>query len=462
MNLTHIPRTHNDTWENGTLWAFYQDLKTKLRGAHTPISSNMRFNTHGISKDSEFHNVIKAIWRLETLAGNIDNLLLFADEMERVERGIDRAHTDYTDQYAFIYGYHLSSASINVIEGRNLNAYTRMKAFETHIKSSPRYKVGDLRIYHKDKNLVVLAEKELHAIDLCKILQMFGNLNSGATTETLTMLYDAVIKDQVNTLNSVLAYYKFHPFLQELKYINLRKALDNSSRLKRQFQDIIDTKVLEVERMMENIVLLKKEIKDYQARLAFETHEIDDETWKSYMHYFEKHPYLEDVETGDGNTIILSFKSPIEFYDIDAVKRLKNTIPNHKSTQYVFLDILEKGDYQLWTSARIATDTNTFNTMSRGSNDSTVLGHPHIDKYNCFGSFSSFIRQTVENCNYIALIDQLTAATQNLNVLDSIVLSELCRNIHSHRTLKTFKDLNTDEMVSFQDIIIKEGYEWYA
>jgi hypothetical protein len=169
----------------------------------------------------------------------------------------------------------------------------------------------------------------------------------------------------------------------------------------------------------------------------------------------------------DDNKATLIINAPIKYYDQSYAKALhKNLLGEgtrfRKDDIAVFKQLVEDlfitEKYTLMTSYAV----NLYfyregygpihYNIARNSGGLKYIGQPHLDGYACLGNNQIEAKHQCENFDLLGLVNLFTNCAQNFNLTDSAVFSHFKDDIlYSADTVKTIKDNETGELLSFKD-----------
>ena len=137
--------------------------------------------------------------------------------------------------------------------------------------------------------------------------------------------------------------------------------------------------------------------------------------------------YIKKVSKAtSGRGLALYYEAPMLYYDDDVIQHIRHSYD--EEVQFIFDAFLERR-YQLYTRCEVIFYPEDFrvNNMSIGNRNENnyYIGHPHIDRFGCFGNHGEAIQDWAETGDYIGAITQVTAAVLNLNFTDGTVVGEL-------------------------------------
>lgn len=169
----------------------------------------------------------------------------------------------------------------------------------------------------------------------------------------------------------------------------------------------------------------------------------------------------------DENKATLIINAPIKYYDQSYAKALhKNLLGEgtrfRKDDIAVFKQLVEDlfitEKYTLMTSYAVNLYFYKegygpiYYSIPRNCGGLKYIGQPHLDGYACLGNNQIEAKHQCENFDLLGLVNLFTNCAQNFNLTDSAVFSHFKDDIlHSADTLKTIKDNETGELLSFKD-----------
>jgi len=167
-----------------------------------------------------------------------------------------------------------------------------------------------------------------------------------------------------------------------------------------------------------------------------------------------KNPYIKEIEAVGDRTIDLWYEAPIIYFDdFIAEKILLSYISPEK--RKIIKAIIDQ-EYELMTRCRIRFNTQYFSIEAIQIGNDGLLGHPHLDRYQCRGTHDRYIYEAAKTANYIGAIEQITAAVLNLNFADSIVIDTMLGTLtdnHYFERLKTWRHKKTKVMITTKELM---------
>ena len=174
------------------------------------------------------------------------------------------------------------------------------------------------------------------------------------------------------------------------------------------------------------------------------------------INYILKTKYIKKVTTGtNGRGLTLYYEAPMLYYDDDVIQHIRHSYD--EEVQFIFDAFLERR-YQLYTRCEVIFYPEDFrvNNMSIGhrNENNYYIGHPHIDRFGCFGNHGEAIQDWAETGDYIGAITQVTAAVLNLNFTDGTVIGELIDTLMD-RDIPTWYDTETGAVLTTEELRIE-------
>ena len=312
----------------------------------------------------------------------------------------------------------------------------------------------------KDDQLLVFC-KNIDFSQFCKLIAI-----------NLSFIFDKNnFPDTVSKIQNCftqLAYNNFNNFKTELEKINLKDYYNNylTNNLIKVFNSSINEKLrslknnitsvnTRINSLIEDILYLeeqnKNHIRDYNSIKNEQTPD-----YSEIIDYIFNHKYIQEVTPYDNKHILLHIQSPIIYYDIDCVERLCSRLDKNSPQYTIFKEVFLEQKYELWTQCVFKFNTATLNPypIEHHTGDrSSVYYHPHISEFLCLGTHINEIKKWAENNDYIGAIEQIIAASLNLNFTDGFVIDHFKGTLDEFPEIKTFKNKEDGKMYSVEDIL---------
>lgn len=378
----------------------------------------------------------------------IDSNVNFHDKLTRA------LEDAYCNRIAFIY---CKKPSSQFDESRiaPLRDIKYLPAAEQMYSSNSRHFI---KIFTYEKVFCIYSNKDLTLKQLAelKLLQWWTLFKKEIETPD-TLLFDylkAVANEDIKVLNETLNKAFQHPIITEYKNRTIKKLFTSckNKRIKKIENDIIYTDeaykdyINRASETATKLAALQEEL------LALNLNKEDDSEGEMILKYLRKHPYVESYKKSEtSDALILKYKAPILYYDPYVIEKyIKNTHdPKRKAIYKTFLD----NKYELMTQCEIIFDTTNFNIARNAIGHTPLFGHPHIDRFSCFGNHIMAISEAALNYNYFGAFEQITQAVLNLNFTDSAVINEMMANlIHNYPNMLTWRNKKTGAMLSTNEI----------
>ena len=313
-----------------------------------------------------------------------------------------------------------------------------------------------LKIFTLRNNLVIFSNKPLPFQTIVKLKMLQWSI-SNDKIETpqqdvlnfLTGFKEPLDKDVINNaLHNILSLDIF----QEIKYNELKELFKpNYTRKIRRMEDDLANYESSYISYTNQLAELATKIRELHEQLLITNELANQETDNTELiKYLFKHPYITDIEKIDSHQVYIKFRAPILYFDDSIIKRI---IRNYSETKATLLKVFLDNKYELITQCQMRFDTDTFNIRLNYIGNSDVIGHPHIDQYNCFGNHMMAIQDAAKEGNYFGAIEQMAQAALNMNFADSVVLNYLLRALIEHSSLPTWRSKETGIMLSTKEIL---------
>lgn len=181
--------------------------------------------------------------------------------------------------------------------------------------------------------------------------------------------------------------------------------------------------------------------------------------------YLKNHQSIKSIDAS-GSYMYLNIVTPLRYYDLDALKiyykSSRSTLTSKPKLARLFDEIFFKNKYTLYTETACYIDFSR--NIAQTDQDATHLQNqlvkqPHIMSYRCWGNNGREITKLLGKGDYIMAIEQIVAATQNINFVDSTVFEYFIDYMlkDGHRKL-SIKDTEGN-MLSAYDIFKKYEQE---
>jgi|GEM_PF-6063134 len=167
---------------------------------------------------------------------------------------------------------------------------------------------------------------------------------------------------------------------------------------------------------------------------------------QEFVEYVLKHPVVKSFEVLDSKRLRFWVVTPILYYDVDAFKAMErnkgNTLHNYPE---FFKDMLHKvfidGKYTIYTETVFMIDFQDGHVAPshnhhEGTQEAYTRGYavwqPHIvpQTYHCWGNNLPHINKALKNRKFIEGWEQIIAATQNINLIDTGVVLDFWKRIY--------------------------------
>ena len=335
---------------------------------------------------------------------------------------------------------------------------TRMTGLEHTLKS---YKTipqdHKIRIYGNIHTIVLIMNIWTQPDQTTSLLQIF--LSMIETGEGL----DSDIRDMVAAVhknsNIRKANQIYHAIINNPELTKARTV----SAINDVFKDMKNGRVDRIKSNIENINYrlneLQNDYSNYMSNKRNLLEELDrikaspDIETDDIINYILKTKYIKKVsKTSTGHGLALYYEAPMLYYDDDVIQHIRHSYD--EEVQFIFDAFLERR-YQLYTRCEVIFYPEDFrvNNMSVGhrNENNYYIGHPHIDRFGCFGNHGEAIQDWAETGDYIGAITQVTAAVLNLNFTDGTVIGDLIDTLMD-KDIPTWYDTETGAVLTTDEL----------
>lgn len=168
------------------------------------------------------------------------------------------------------------------------------------------------------------------------------------------------------------------------------------------------------------------------------------------MDYFLSHKMLK-LENVSGTRMDFIVKTTMDFFDEDLARRTINNANSRLYKDYgeritggqitqeemklLMTEIFLNQTMRIHTCAayslRIEGNVSTLGGYDYGPECRECLPNPHIDRYNCLGSYKTIINNRLKENDYIGAIEQCISSAKSLNFADGAVMGEFVSKIYA-------------------------------
>lgn len=270
-----------------------------------------------------------------------------------------------------------------------------------------------------------------------------------------------------DVINKILEFYTEEaPSADQIKTEFDTQYENKKASMRSSIQSSIDMYKDEIKERLSLIQRYQAEIKEKQIYLNGYDAQSDEMREDLFNHLYNGEPFVHfELQ---GNLLHMAIKRPLTNYDHDEAEAYI------RRSHYLDTEILKKAAKRLFLGHRyaingitgIVVDIVTGNLSSSRrenemieqysrDNNRSVMGNPHIVRYDCFGTTKeSLHRQILEDAFNETSLDLIAASAGNLNFSDGAVSDTLMDYLKYDRVNdKMIIDYETNEMVSFNDIM---------
>lgn len=339
--------------------------------------------------------------------------------------------------------------------------YKHLHGAENVLKQTPTHFLKIME--HPVSNvLVVYTNKELSIENCYKLNELQTKLMYEKYSELSPIPYQiaqAMSKKDVQAFRDILTNLFNSEEFQKLRMEKLKKVFTYDT----------DRQIANIEN---DIARYRRAIMDYENRIADHAAYIRenserlmqlknrdlDEDFELTCKYLWKHPYIKSYEPSQDGYITFKYEAPLIYFDESPAEKLLSN-PNYSTYAKAIIKMMLDRKFELYTQCKIRFNTVTYNTHSEPIGNEPLLGHPHIDRFNCFGNHRDAISDSAINNDYIGAIEQISQAVLNLNFYDACVIDYLLRTLQGYQeTLYTWKDTETNEMLTTNEALKRGNY----
>ena len=349
---------------------------------------------------------------------NVDNIEVRVESMERLQ--------------GCKYNLIILGGEFSNLPEDSIGNLTRMSGIEHTLKS---YKTDPdshrIRIYGNIHTLVLIVNIWTQPDQTTSLLQIFLSMvetGEGLNSDIRDMVAAVHKNSNIRKANRI-----YHAIINtpELAKARTVKAINGV------FKNMKNGRIDNIKGNIENINYRLNELQnDYSSYMTNKRNlleELDrikrnpDIETDDIINYIQKTKYIKKVsKSSNGRGLTLYYEAPMLYYDDDVIQHIRHSYD--EEVQFIFDAFLERR-YQLYTRCEVIFYPEDFrvNNMTIGSRNENnyYIGHPHIDRFGCFGNHGEAIQDWAETGDYIGAITQVTAAVLNLNFTDGTVVGDL-------------------------------------
>ena len=284
-----------------------------------------------------------------------------------------------------------------------------------------------------------------------KILQwtLFNNHIKSEENSIMDFL-NAMLNKDLKGINNALTNIMNRPDFIDVKYNELINVFKyGSTKNIRMIQSDIRSlhnKITDYENYINSCIT---EIKNKNLILAAYTNN-SDEDLKPIIRYLLKHPYIKSTNIITESLLEFYYEAPIIYFDKYILEKIiLNKTGIEKKILYIFYD----NKYELITKCVIQFNTDDFKVTFKKIGDGDIIGHPHIDKFNCFGNHNKAVRESAAERDYLGAIEQISQAVLNLNFSDTYVIDTMLATLKHNPNYITWKNKKTGDMLTTKEVL---------
>lgn len=312
-----------------------------------------------------------------------------------------------------------------------------------------------LKIFTYKNGLYVYTNKQptLETVIKLKLIQwnIFSNQIAHPIPEVIDLLTALVNKD-LPAVNKAIETICKLPILSTIKYNELKEMFKPD--YKAQKNKLIDQKnqkeqmYIDYENKLSELITQINTLNENILDMELKEDKVEDNT--PLIKYLSNHPYIKDIQKKNSRQVSLYFEAPILYFDDYIIEKL---LPNKSGDEKTILKAFLDNKYELMTRCLINFRPSDFAVNLDYVGDGNFIGHPHIDRYSCFGNHSTAIREAAATANYFGAIEQISQAVLNINFTDSCVINEMLRTLRRDLYRKTWRSKETKVLLSTYEIL---------
>ena len=339
---------------------------------------------------------------------------------------------------------------------------TRMSGLEHNLKN---YKTNPddhrIRVYGNIHTLVLIVNVWTQPDQTTALLQIF--LSMIETGEGLDNDVREIVAAIHKNSNIRKANQIYHAIVDSPELVKTRTI----NTINDVFKDMKNGRVDNIKNNIENINYrlneLQNDYSNYMSNKRNLLQELDrikaspDIETDDIINYIMKTKYIKSVtKSSNGHGLALYYEAPMLYYDDDVIQHIRHSYEDE--VQFIFDAFLERR-YQLYTRCQVLFYPEDFRvnniSIGHGNENNHYIGHPHIDRFGCFGNHGEAIQDWAETGDYIGAITQVTAAVLNLNFTDGTVVGDLIDTLMDRADdIPTWYDTETGAVLTTRELEI--------
>ena len=312
-----------------------------------------------------------------------------------------------------------------------------------------------LKIYTYKNGLYVYTNKQPTMETIIKLKLIQWNIFSNQIAHLIPEVFDllnALVNQNISAINKAIETICKLPVLSTIKYNELKEMFKPD--YKAQKNKLIDQKnqkeqmYIDYENKLSELITQINTLNENILDMELKEDKVEDNT--PLIKYLSNHPYIKDIQKKNSRQVSLYFEAPILYFDDYIIEKL---LPNKSGDDKRILKAFLDNKYELMTRCLINFRPSDFAVNLDYVGDGNFIGHPHIDRYSCFGNHSTAIREAAATANYFGAIEQISQAVLNINFTDSCVVNEMLRTLRRDLSRKTWRSKETQVLLSTSEIL---------
>jgi len=339
--------------------------------------------------------------------------------------------------------------------------YTHNKAASNMLQETAQH---NIQVFHTNENKILVVTNQTTHKTLRRLLALYPALTKQTTNKEFTIICKLYGSGNDKWQEAVLAYNKerkLHTKILRDKLLSILLKSDQSqitsvtntvNTLKADYESTEK----ELRQTLRTLQEKQKLLTSLQLGLADNTEE-----HREIAEYLLNHKYVHEVKITDEGYVHATIICPITYYEKEALemyyKRSTTVISRNEYRARFFKEIFLDEKYEFLTQASVTIPLAASTTLTRSRDMVHVQGpypHPHIMRYNCFGTNATYVRQALETNDSIMAIEQIIASIQNLNFTDTTVITDLANDILDFKE-NCIRNRETNEMLSPKELYLQ-------
>lgn len=330
-----------------------------------------------------------------------------------------------------------------------------------HVSSSLRHsKKHQIRVYQENNKIYIVTSKpkpETIYKAIALIPKFFPAIECNAELSKILIAF--ATKSYTEWLQTYTAWFKSKDFVALRLTHDLTELLNSRNKqfLQNWEHDFrrIDTQITEHNVALQRLYNTRQNLlRTKQGFLLAPALDITE-----LPQYIIKNAYITDYSVVH-DSLHLTFVTPLQYYDIDALKsyyrREDSVVTRNPFISRLFQDIFIKRRFTMFCATAIR--LNFFDVRvvidELSGPASKLFPHPHIMLHYCLGNNEPVINRLFTEHDYISAIEQIVAATKNINFTDVTVVENFIKKIlhYTSHHIACYKYQDEHKLLTILDI----------